>query len=431
MEGPVSSNLLAPPTKHTAILDRRNSSFNGFDALPFTGAKLGGAIEEFLDVDVVVVAAAEGRVIRDAVLLRKWEARGGKEEKGLMGVKETVRKRRRVRGGMVKWRGFQYRLENHLDMKGVLVIFCGDVLQTKKKGWVLVLAAPIKGEMAEKLGGISGVMVWFCNGGFWLGDEWPSGVRIIADPDEEAHMVKEKNREESIDSPSGRIDEQNIASTGVSHDYSNKQITADPNEEADIVIEKKGEESSDSISGRIDEQIIAVAGVSHDYSNQQITADLDEETGIMKEKSRFYDLNESKGTFSGLKVETKDPEWHRTLTKVLKRIKGVSYAIDVEQGMAYIRGRVDPNKLLKKLSKGGKHADICWVETGNMNPYMSNGYQYPPPDGGYPQPGPGYHPGYHPGYAMASYYPKRPPPYSGYGYGYGYDPRGYEFPTWA
>uniref|UniRef100_A0A6N2K4H4 HMA domain-containing protein n=1 Tax=Salix viminalis TaxID=40686 RepID=A0A6N2K4H4_SALVM len=108
---------------------------------------------------------------------------------------------------------------------------------------------------------------------------------------------------------------------------------------------------------------------------------------------------------------------------------GVSYAIDVEQGMAYIRGRVDPNKLLKKLSKGGKHADICWVETGNMNPYMNNGYQYPPPGAGYPQPGPGYHPGYHPGYAMASYYPKRPPPYSGYGYGY--DPRGYEFPTWA
>ncbi|KAB5568051.1 hypothetical protein DKX38_001844 [Salix brachista] len=133
----------------------------------------------------------------------------------------------------------------------------------------------------------------------------------------------------------------------------------------------------------------------------------------------------------GLKVETKDPEWHRTLTKVLKRIKGVSYAIDVEQGMAYIRGRVDPNKLLKKLSKGGKHADICWVETGNMNPYMNNGYQYPPPGAGYPQPGPGYHPGYHPGYALASYYPKRPPPYSGYGYGYGYDPRGYEFPTWA
>jgi hypothetical protein len=46
MEGPVSSNLLAPPTKHTAILDRPNSSFNEVDALRFTGAKPGGAIEE-------------------------------------------------------------------------------------------------------------------------------------------------------------------------------------------------------------------------------------------------------------------------------------------------------------------------------------------------------------------------------------------------
>lgn len=67
-----------------------------------------------------------GRVITDAVLLRKWEAKGAKEEKGLMGVKETVRKRRRVRVGMVKRRGFQYRSENNLDMKGGLVIFCGD-----------------------------------------------------------------------------------------------------------------------------------------------------------------------------------------------------------------------------------------------------------------------------------------------------------------
>lgn len=29
IEGPVNSNLLAPPTKHTAILDRNNSSFEG------------------------------------------------------------------------------------------------------------------------------------------------------------------------------------------------------------------------------------------------------------------------------------------------------------------------------------------------------------------------------------------------------------------
>jgi hypothetical protein len=70
-----------------------------------------------------VVVVVRGRMITDAVLLRKSGAKGAKEEKGLMGVKETVRKRRRVRVGMVKRRGFQYRSENHLDMKGGLVIF--------------------------------------------------------------------------------------------------------------------------------------------------------------------------------------------------------------------------------------------------------------------------------------------------------------------
>jgi hypothetical protein len=73
-----------------------------------------------------VVAAAGERVFTNVVLLRKWEVRGAKEEKGLMGVKEMMRKRRRVRGGMVKRRGFQYISENHLDMKGGLVISCRD-----------------------------------------------------------------------------------------------------------------------------------------------------------------------------------------------------------------------------------------------------------------------------------------------------------------
>jgi hypothetical protein len=39
----------------------------------------------------------------------------------------------------------------------------------KKKGWILVLAAPVKGKIAEKLEGNLGVMVWICNGGFWFG----------------------------------------------------------------------------------------------------------------------------------------------------------------------------------------------------------------------------------------------------------------------
>ncbi|KAJ6921017.1 heavy metal-associated isoprenylated plant protein 32 [Populus alba x Populus x berolinensis] len=74
----------------------------------------------------------------------------------------------------------------------------------------------------------------------------------------------------------------------------------------------------------------------------------------------------------GLKVDTTSPNWHKTLTKVLKRIKGISYSIDAEQGMALITCRVNLNKLIRKLSRVGKHADICWVETRNHQ----NGYHY-------------------------------------------------------
>ncbi|KAF5727918.1 hypothetical protein HS088_TW21G00058 [Tripterygium wilfordii] len=68
----------------------------------------------------------------------------------------------------------------------------------------------------------------------------------------------------------------------------------------------------------------------------------------------------------GLKVDTQSPGWQKTITKVLTNIKGVSYTIDVEEGMAYVSGRVNPNTLLKKLAKAGKHADLCWVEAGNQ-----------------------------------------------------------------
>ncbi|KAJ6351723.1 hypothetical protein OIU78_007592 [Salix suchowensis] len=108
-------------------------------------------------------------------------------------------------------------------------------------------------------------------------------------------MVKEKNREESFDSPSGRIDEQNIAVAEVSHDYSNKQITADPDEEMGIVKEKSSEESFDSPSGRIDEKIIVTAGVSHDFSNHLFTADPDEEADTVKEKSREASFDSTSG----------------------------------------------------------------------------------------------------------------------------------------
>ncbi|KAM1026512.1 hypothetical protein ACFX13_040139 [Malus domestica] len=75
----------------------------------------------------------------------------------------------------------------------------------------------------------------------------------------------------------------------------------------------------------------------------------------------------------GLKVDTKTGGWHKCLTKMLKKIQGASYNVDAEAGMAYISGKVDPRKLLRRLVKAGKEAEICWVRTGDQCTYY-DGY---------------------------------------------------------
>ncbi|KAK1583204.1 hypothetical protein Q3G72_021805 [Acer saccharum] len=70
-------------------------------------------------------------------------------------------------------------------------------------------------------------------------------------------------------------------------------------------------------------------------------------------------------------MDTNDPEWYKSLSKVLRKIKGASYTINAEEGMVYITGRAEPKKLLRKL-KSGKYADICWVKTGNHIMYGAN-----------------------------------------------------------
>lgn len=104
----------------------------------------------------------------------------------------------------------------------------------------------------------------------------------------------------------------------------------------------------------------------------------------------------------------------------LKFFLGVVYDIDAEEGMAYITGKVDPHKILKKLVKSGKHAQLCWVEIGNQYTYSQDG-SYLHPRGRepyYEDPYPylssyrrdSYWDGYNgPGYN--SYYPHQPMPH--------------------
>ncbi|KAL5746642.1 hypothetical protein ACOSP7_027788 [Xanthoceras sorbifolium] len=80
-----------------------------------------------------------------------------------------------------------------------------------------------------------------------------------------------------------------------------------------------------------------------------------------------------------LKIDTQTAGWHKSLIKMLTNIDGVTYSIDAQQGIAYISGKVDPGKILKMLAKSGKHAELCWIDSGqnpNRVPF-NNGYGYP------------------------------------------------------
>ncbi|EOA25458.1 hypothetical protein CARUB_v10018796mg [Capsella rubella] len=72
----------------------------------------------------------------------------------------------------------------------------------------------------------------------------------------------------------------------------------------------------------------------------------------------------------GFKVNTNSPEWHKSMTKILKKIKGGNFWIDVDEGMAYVTGQGDPKKLLKLMgSKRGKDAEMAFVRTGTHHQY--------------------------------------------------------------
>lgn len=101
-------------------------------------------------------------------------------------------------------------------------------------------------------------------------------------------------------------------------------------------------------------------------------------------------------------------------------ILGVSYDLDAEEGMICISGKVDPQKILKKIAKYGKHAELCWIRTGDQIMYGNNnnvmmddrayapygGIPMPPFPHGRPLP---YHVGHYPNYHPYEPFPLPPP----------------------
>ncbi|CAH2064427.1 unnamed protein product, partial [Thlaspi arvense] len=132
----------------------------------------------------------------------------------------------------------------------------------------------------------------------------------------------------------------------------------------------------------------------------------------------------------GFKVNTSSPEWHKSMTKILKKIKGGNFWIDVDEGMAYVTGQGDPNKLLKLMgSRRGKDAEMVFVKTGTTQHPQSSYYgqssaPYWPSDMSYMQPStyqPSSYQGFYPQtQAIQPYYQQQYPYSSGYSNNYGY-----------
>ncbi|PNX88904.1 heavy metal transport/detoxification domain-containing protein, partial [Trifolium pratense] len=76
---------------------------------------------------------------------------------------------------------------------------------------------------------------------------------------------------------------------------------------------------------------------------------------------------------SVLKVNIHCDGCKQKVKKILQKIDGVfTTEIDAEQGKVTVSGNVDPNILIKKLAKSGKHAELWSVPKPNNNNQNNN-----------------------------------------------------------
>ncbi|KAK6785648.1 hypothetical protein RDI58_019103 [Solanum bulbocastanum] len=59
--------------------------------------------------------------------------------------------------------------------------------------------------------------------------------------------------------------------------------------------------------------------------------------------------------------------WQKTVSKVFKNVYGITNFRMNGDGMIEVSGNVDPKLLLKRLSKAGKKAELCWFQFGECS----------------------------------------------------------------
>ncbi|XP_054805418.1 uncharacterized protein LOC129308362 [Prosopis cineraria] len=85
--------------------------------------------------------------------------------------------------------------------------------------------------------------------------------------------------------------------------------------------------------------------------------------------------------------------WEKSLTKILSSFEDPVFDINPTLGYAYVKGKTDRYQILKKLKKGGKHADLKRITFGSQGD--DNNHNNPPHASSLPKMGPLYDPYYH------------------------------------
>ncbi|PNY08146.1 hypothetical protein L195_g004659 [Trifolium pratense] len=123
-----------------------------------------------------------------------------------------------------------------------------------------------------------------------------------------------------------------------------------------------------------------------------------------------------------LKVDTSCRGWSQTMTRILKKFRGLSYSFDQKEGMVYIQGKVDSQKIMRMVARNGRKVELCWMNSVQGNNYAPNNYgpmdmsmsNYQHQRGYYPPPPP--HPSQMPYYQFDPMFA----PQHGYAPQYGY-----------
>jgi hypothetical protein len=84
------------------------------------------------------------------------------------------------------------------------------------------------------------------------------------------------------------------------------------------------------------------------------------------------------------------------MLKIFYYVVGLSYSFDQKEGMIYIQGKVDSQKIMRMVARHSKKMELCWMNSVEGNSYAPNTYgpmdmtmshysqyqrgYYPPPD---------------------------------------------------